>query len=96
MYYSTRLYEFVRFEKATAKNKKYKAILRNKRTNKNFIVNFGDVRYQHYRDSTGLKLYTHLDHLDKERKKNYVKRHAFYIKPGYYSPGQMAMDFLWS
>jgi hypothetical protein len=96
MYYNRRLYEFVRFEKATAKNKKYKAILRNKRTNKNFIVNFGDVRYQHYRDTTPLKLYSNMDHNNERRKNNYVKRHAFYIKPGYYSPGQMALQYLWS
>jgi len=37
-------------------------------------VHFGNVNYQHYKDTTGLGLYTHLNHGDKERRKRYLAR----------------------
>jgi len=40
-------------------------------------IHFGDNRYQQYRDSTPLKLYSYLDHKDKERKKSYYQRHGY-------------------
>jgi hypothetical protein len=59
----------IKFEKSNRKNKKYKAIF-----NDGKIIHFGDVRYQHYKDRTPLKLYTHLNHLDKKRRKNFLNR----------------------
>ena len=60
----------VRFEKSKEKGKKYLAILPDGRH-----VNFGALGYQHYEDSTPLKLYSHLDHKDPERRKRYHQRH---------------------
>lgn len=53
----------IKFIKSPRKNKKYRAILPNNKT-----VDFGDSRYQQYKDTTGLGLYTNKDHLDKERR----------------------------
>lgn len=36
---------------------------------------FGDVRYQQYEDRTPLKLYSHLDHYDENRRRLYRLRH---------------------
>jgi len=38
-------------------------------------VHFGDSRYQHYKDSTPLKAFKHLDHNDEERRRRYRQRH---------------------
>ena len=59
----------MKFEKSTRKNKKYMVVSPSGKK-----IHFGDTRYSHYRDSTPLKLYSHLDHNDKERRKNYLKR----------------------
>jgi hypothetical protein len=49
------------------KNKKYDVY-----KDDEYITSFGDIRYQHYKDKFGY--YKELDHLDKERRKNYRKR----------------------
>ncbi len=56
------------FKKSTRKNNKYMGKVNNK------WVHFGNVNYQHYKDTTGLGLYTHLNHGDKERRKRYLAR----------------------
>lgn len=94
-YYSKKLWNFKSFQKSKAKHKKYAAILENKQTGAVRTLNFGDTRFQQYKDSTGLGLYSNLNHGDKKRRSNYRARHAKDIKPGYYSSGQMAYDYLW-
>ena len=39
-------------------------------------IHFGDSRYEQYRDSSGLGIYTHLNHGDKSRRKRYFLRHS--------------------
>lgn len=39
-------------------------------------IHFGDRRYQHYKDKTPIKAYSHLDHMDPERKRRYYARHG--------------------
>jgi hypothetical protein len=76
------------FEKSKVKNKKYAAILPNGKR-----VNFGDKRYEQYEDRTPLKLYSKLDHHDKERRKRYYERHdKDYPK---YSPDYFSKTYLW-
>ena len=58
----------IKFEKSKAKGKKYAAILPDGKR-----VNFGALGYEHYKDRTPLKLYSHLDHNDPERRKNIMK-----------------------
>lgn len=56
--------------KSPLKNKKYRAIIGDNK------IDFGDNRFQHYKDSTPLKLWTHLDHNNKERRRKYFLRHS--------------------
>ena len=55
--------------KSTRKYKKY--MIKTKKG----IVHFGDNRYQHFKDTSPLKLYSNLNHNDPKRKKNYLSRH---------------------
>jgi hypothetical protein len=57
------------FKRSTRKNKKYMVT-----SPKGKTIHFGDSRYQQYKDSTPLKLYSHLDHGDKKRRANYLAR----------------------
>jgi hypothetical protein len=52
----------IEFEKSTRKNKKYLAGVYDARGELIRKSHFGDSRYQHYRDSTPVKLFSHLDH----------------------------------
>jgi hypothetical protein len=88
-------YSLVDFEKSKTKNKKYDAILLNQSNNKTVRIPFGDSRYQQYKDSTGLGLYSTKNHGDLKRRELYRQRHAKDIKKGYYSAGSMSMTFLW-
>lgn len=77
------------FRKSKKKNKKYDAILSNGK-----IVSFGDSRYEQYRDSTGLQLYTHKVHLDNARRLAFRKRFAKAAK-NKYSPAWFSYYYLW-
>jgi hypothetical protein len=85
--------KFIKFKKSDKKNKKYTAIIYNNKTKRINNVHFGDTRYQQYKDSTGLGLYSHLDHNDKERRR-YHKRHYKTSKKKY-SPSYFSMKYLW-
>ena len=78
----------IKFEKSKAKGKKYAAILPDGKR-----VNFGALGYEHYKDRTPLKLYSHLDHNDSERRKLYYQRHnKDYPK---YSADYFSKKYLW-
>jgi len=81
--------------------KKYTAILPNGKK-----IHFGDRRYEHYKDSVpknlGGKIWSHKDHLDPIRRKNYRTRHgSLKCKNGKkcisikYSPAWFSYYFLW-
>lgn len=77
--------------------KKYTAVLPSGK-----FVHFGDRRYQHYKDQTPLRLYKHLDHNDKRRRKNYRTRHRGVLlkngTPAYkkkYTPAWFSYYYLW-
>jgi hypothetical protein len=55
--------------KSTVKGKKLMTI-----TPKGKLIHFGSSQYDHYFDETGI--WKDKDHKDKERMKNYVKRHS--------------------
>lgn len=62
--------------KSNQKYKKYRAdVVIDGQTYRN--IDFGDTRYQHFRDSTPLKLYSYLDHNDEKRRQNFYKRHQY-------------------
>ena len=56
----------MKFIKSPVKYKKYRVI-----SPKGKIIDFGDSRYQHYKDQTDIKLYSNLNHNDEERRKRY-------------------------
>jgi len=61
-----------KFFRSNAKNKKYRVEFMYQ--GKLRKVNFGQLGYQHFRDSTPLKLYSHLNHGDTKRRKSYKAR----------------------
>ena len=56
------------YEKSTAKNKKLMTVVDGKK------VHFGDSRYRHYKDRTGI--WKDKDTLDSKKRENYRKRHG--------------------
>ncbi len=95
VYYKKSDYKLLGYEKSTRKNKMYDAILQKKSDNKIIRVPFGDIRYENYQDLTGLNLYQHLIHGDKERRKRYQNRHKVFLRNGYYSPSYFSYFILW-
>lgn len=65
----------VEIEKSPIKYKKYRAVITSD-YDKYRTIDFGDNRYQQYKDSTKLKLYKKLDHGDPKRRENYFSRHS--------------------
>lgn len=57
------------FKESTMKNKKYMV-----KTPSGRWIHFGAREMEHFRDSTGLGLFTHLNHGDKERRRRYLAR----------------------
>ena len=99
MSYSKRDYSFVRFVKSNRKDKKYKAILKNKKTGREVGVHFGAIKqdgtpYEQYKDSTGLGLYTKYNHNDKQRQQRYRTRHHKDNLTDY-TAGHFSYYFLW-
>jgi hypothetical protein len=86
--------QFIRFEKSKNPKKKYTAILKNKDTGREIKKHFGASAYEHYKDSTGLGHWSHKDHLDKTRRKNFRSRFAKASKKKY-SPAWFAQKYLW-
>ena len=85
------------FKVSERKNKKYSVI-----TPSGKKIHFGNKNYQHYKDSTGLGIYSHLDHKDKKRRTSYQARHKAILKkdgkPAYKdreSPSYYSYNFLW-
>jgi len=75
-------------------NKKYKVVLYSSTGAKIKTIQFGDKRYEHFKDKTPLKLYSHLNHNDKIRRKNYKNRHE-HDRHVLYSAGWFADKYLW-
>ena len=63
-----------KLRKSKTRHKKYDAIIVDIKTRKEYIVPFGDNRYEQFRD-TALGIYRQLDHGDRQRRLNYLKRH---------------------
>ena len=87
-------FRHIRFERSKTRGKKYDSIIEDKITKRQQRVPFGDVNYQHYRDSTGLKLYSRLDHNDPKRRAAYKARHEK-TRHKKFSSSWYADRFLW-
>jgi len=88
-------YDVVKFRKSKTKHKKYDAVIQHKRTDKIYIIPFGDNRYEHYNDSTGLNLYSSLNHNDKARRALFRLRHRPNYDSKFYSPAYFSWNYLW-
>jgi hypothetical protein len=86
--------KLIMFQKSTTSGKKYDALILDTKTKKIKKVSFGALGYEQYRDSTGLNIYSHLDHNDTKRRANYRKRHASNINVKW-SPGWFSGKYLW-
>ena len=56
------------FKKSTRPGKKYMVVVNGK------TIHFGSSSEQQYKDTTGLGLYTHLNHNDEKRRASYLAR----------------------
>lgn len=86
----------VGISKSNRKNKKYMADIQNIYTGELNTMHFGSSLHQQFKDSTGLGLYSHLDHHDKKRRYSYIKRHTPNILPYHFSPDYFSLRYLWS
>jgi hypothetical protein len=87
-------FRFIKFQKSKTRFKKYDAIIEDVKTRRKQTIPFGDKRYEQYRDSTGLKLYSRLDHNDEKRRQNYLARHEK-TRNKKWSPSWFSATFLW-
>lgn len=87
-------YVLVGFEKSHLHAKKYNALLRNTKNHAMKRVPFGASSYEHYQDTTGLGLWSHKDHKDKERRRLYRARHNGEEKHKF-SSGYFSWKYLW-
>lgn len=95
VYYAKAYYRLKGFEKSKNDKKMYDAILIGKKTGKIIRVGFGHPEYGNYTDKTGLNMYPHLIHNDKERRRLYRARAVVHLKKGFYSPSYFSFYFLW-
>jgi len=58
-----------KFKISTRRNKKYDVYKNDK-----YLISFRSRTNNHYRDTTTLRAWSRLDHLDQKRKDNYYKR----------------------
>ena len=87
-------YSFVKFQKATGP-KKYWAILKNKKTQREVKVGFGLKGYHQYKDKA-LGSYSSSNHNDAKRRTSYRSRHAGEgDQSRKYSAGWFAWHYLW-
>jgi hypothetical protein len=71
--YSRAEYKFVRYEKSSNPKKKYDAILKNRKTDREVKVPFGARNMEQYQDRV-LGLYKSKDHKDKNRRRQFKSR----------------------
>jgi len=64
--------ELYKIFKSKSKNKKYSVYVM--KNGKRTLIHFGDKRYQQFRDTTPLRLYKKLDHMDNDRRRRYLQR----------------------
>ena len=86
-------YKLIKFVKSSKAGKKYDAILKNKKTDGEKRVSFGDSKMEHYRDDTGVGAWSHKNHLDKKRRDAYHSRHG--ADYGFPSASFFAHNYLW-
>lgn len=95
MGFPTREWDIVNFERAHNSQKKYRVYIRNKKTKEMQHMEFGAIGYQHYKDSTPVKLYSNFDHLNVHRRDLFRKRFAHQYNASEFSPLYFSWKYLW-
>lgn len=88
-------FKHIRFERSKKMGKKYDAIIEDKITKRQQRVPFGSNIHEQYRDTTGLKLYSRLDHNDEKRRQSYLARHEK-TRHKKFSSSWYSSVFLWN
>ena len=98
--------KIINFKKGPG-DKKYTATVKNNKTNKDRVIHFGHKDYEQYKDRTKIGLYTHKNHGDIKRQRNYYNRHSgeknrkkainkeIKKSKGYYNPKVLSHIYLW-
>jgi hypothetical protein len=81
----------IKFRKSPRKGKKYQVDF--DYDGEHYILHFGALNYEHFKDSTPLKLYSRLDHKDPERRRLFYARHGIEKDPR--SARYWASKYLW-
>ena len=67
-------YILIKITQSKDSNRKYDANIMNTNNGKITLVPFGNVHKRHYRDTTELKTYKHLDHWDLKKREEYIEQ----------------------
>lgn len=63
-------------DRSTRAGKKYMAVVRDNRTGAKRTLHFGAYDYEQYKDRTKLGAFSHKNHGDRSRQRNYYNRHS--------------------
>ena len=89
-------YTIARFEMSPLRDKKYRVyIIRKDGKASRIYFDFGQIGYEHFKDSTPLKLYSKDDHNDQKRRELYRNRFRHLYDPEVYSPTYFSWNYLW-
>lgn len=66
-------YNLIKITKSNNLVKKYDANILNTENGQITLIPFGNINKRHYRDTTELKIYSHLDHFDLNLRKEYIE-----------------------
>jgi hypothetical protein len=80
-------------EKSKKKYKKYDVYILTNKNKLKYLLSYGDNRYQHFYDY--LKKWSHLNHNNEERRKNYRRRHSAMSGKNIYNPSKAAFWSYW-
>ena len=71
-----RLERLESIRRSTRAGKKYAATVRDKRTSATRVLHFGASDYEQFKDRTSVGAFSHKDHGDRVRQRNYYTRHS--------------------
>ena len=103
MVFSVKDYTIAKFERSPLRDKKYRVYIIRKDGSSgeaasrfsNIFFDFGQIGYEHFKDSTPLKLYSKDDHNDQKRRELYRSRFRHLYDPEVYSPTYFSWNYLW-
>ena len=74
---------------------KYRALIRNKEYDKLIAIPFGNVRSQHFKDTTNLNTYSHLDTNNFKLRQHFISKTICHLRSGYYSSLYFELKYLY-